>query len=306
MTTLGAQPGGPGLDPTILPGSGRPVGTPGVTLAKLAAKLVRVMGAISHIPKRGHNDFFNYDYATEADVSDAVRKALVAEGVVLIPSIEDVRERDVLTRRNQKEVVTTVTMTFTFIDGESGGSLTFRMSGAGQDGGDKGIMKAITAATKYAALKSLCLPTGDDPEADNDTPLASPAPMGNGGRGRRASTVSSGRDDAPPDDVPWPDDAPPDVAPTRSAPPARQSAPRPAREPNRPRPEDCISEGKLKRLHAIMQTKCRDYEWEFEQLREYVKRHVAEQFGLEHLSDIPWRGRTYEDICTWIEGLGAP
>src|SRR5262247_2456505 len=168
MTTLGAAPGGH-LDPVILEQSGRPVvASPGATLAKLAAKLVKVMAAISHIPKRGRNEFFQYDYATEADVADAVRKALVAEGVVLIPSIEDVREREVLTRRNQKEVVTTVTMQFTFIDGEHGGVLTFRMSGAGQDGGDKGIMKAITAATKYAALKSLCLPTGDDPEAEAD------------------------------------------------------------------------------------------------------------------------------------------
>jgi len=298
MTTMGAQPGGPGMDPL----SGRPVASPGATLAKLAAKLTRVMGAISHIPKRGHNDFFNYDYATEADVADAVRKALVAEGVVLIPSIEDVREREVLTRKNLKEVVTTVTMLFTFIDGEHGGVLTFRMSGAGQDGGDKGIMKAITAATKYAALKSLCLPTGDDPEAD-DTRTATPAANGR----RAAAPASPPADDSPPDDAPWPDEPPPEAAPTRPAPPARRAAPpRPARDPNRPRPEDCISEGKFKRLHAIMQTKARDYEWQFDELRECVKRHLAQQYGIEHLSDIPWKGRTYEDICTWIEGLGAP
>src|SRR5262245_50920007 len=37
---------------------------PDTRLAKLAAKLVRVMGAIGHIPKRGRNEFFGYDYAT--------------------------------------------------------------------------------------------------------------------------------------------------------------------------------------------------------------------------------------------------
>lgn len=308
MTTMGAAPGGQ-LDPLILQQPGRPVASPGATLAKLAAKLVKVMAAISHIPKRGRNEFFQYDYATEADVADAVRKALVAEGVVLIPSIEDVRERDVLTRKNQKEVVTTVTMTFTFIDGENGGSLTFRMSGSGQDGGDKGIMKAISACVKYAQLKSLCLPTGDDPEAD-DTPGATPA--ANGRRG--TAPAATRREEPPPDDAPWPDEPPPEpppdeVPPVRSAPsPARRPPPpsRPAREPNRPRPEDCISEGKLKRLHAIMQDHARNYEWEFEALRDYVKQYVAEQYGLQHLSDIPWRGRVYEDLCTWIEGLGAP
>src|SRR5262245_329089 len=300
MTTMGAQPGGPAMDP------GR-VASPGATLAKLAAKLVQVLAAISHIPKRGRNEFFQYDYATEADVADAVRKALVAEGVVLIPSIEDVRERDVLTRRNQKEIVTTVTMLFTFIDAENGGTVTFRMSGSGQDSGDKGIMKAISACVKYAQLKSLCLPTGDDPEAD-DTPTPTPA---NGRRG--PAPAATRREEPPPEDAPWPDEPPPEpppeeVPPVRSAPPpARRPPPaRPARDPNRPRLDDCISEGKRKRLHAIMQTKARDYEWEFDELRAYVKRHLAEQYGIEHLSDIPWRGRTYEELCTWIEGLGAP
>ena len=271
---------------------------------KLPAKLVKVMGAISHIPKRGHNDFFNYDYATEADVADAVRKALVAEGVIFIPSVEDVREREVLTRKQQKETVTTVTMLCTFIDGESGGSLSFRMAASGQDGGDKGIMKAISACVKYAALKSLCLPTGDDPEADDTTPVTA-APT-NGQRTAPIPQRESPSPSPPPwEDTPWPDDesspGPPErtVAerPTRAAPP---------REPNRPDPEDCISQGKLKRLHAIMQTKARDYEWEFEKLREYVKQYVLTQFRIEHLSDIPWKGRTYEDICAWVEALGAP
>src|SRR5262249_36706217 len=63
-----------------------PLPTQSAILGKLAGKLTRVMGAISTIPKRGRNEFFNYQYATEADVADAVRKALVAEGVVLIPS----------------------------------------------------------------------------------------------------------------------------------------------------------------------------------------------------------------------------
>src|SRR5262245_50824493 len=241
MTTMGAAPGGP-FESLILQQPGRPVASPGATLAKLAAKLVKVMAAISHIPKRGRNEFFQYDYATEADVADAVRKALVAEGVVLIPSIEDVRERDVLTRKNQKEVVTTVTMTFTFIDGESGGSLTFRMSGAGQDGGDKGIMKAISACVKYAQLKSLCLPTGDDPEGD-DTPTTSAAANGR----RTMAPAATREDEPPPDDAPWPDEAPPEEAPPPRATPPRRAAPaRPAREPNRPNPETCISEGKLK------------------------------------------------------------
>jgi hypothetical protein len=276
------------------------------SLGKLAGKLVKVMAAIGHIPKRGRNDFFNYDYATDADVADAVRKALITEGVLLIPSIEDVREREVLTRKNQKEIVTLVTMEFAFIDGETGQMLKFKMAGSGQDGGDKGVLKAITAATKYAALKSLCLPTGDDPEADDD-PHTRTAPT-NGHRTAPAPQRESPSPSSPPwEDTPWPDEesspGPPDHNPLPDRAP-RTSAP--ARDPNRPDPDDCISQGKLKRLHAIMQSKARDYEWEFEKLREYVKRHVAERYKLDHLSDIPWKGRAYEDICAFVEALGAP
>ena len=40
---------------------------------------------------------------------------------------------------------------------------------SGQDAGDKAVMKAQTAAIKYAYMLSLCIATGDDPEADSKT-----------------------------------------------------------------------------------------------------------------------------------------
>jgi hypothetical protein len=41
--------------------------------------------------------------------------------------------------------------------------------GSGQDVGDKAVMKAQTAAIKYAYLMSLAISTNDDPEADSRT-----------------------------------------------------------------------------------------------------------------------------------------
>ena len=57
-------------------------------------------------------------------------------------------------------------MEFKFIDGETGEEITFKMSGSGQDAGDKGIFKAISGAQKYALMKAFMIPTGDDPEQD--------------------------------------------------------------------------------------------------------------------------------------------
>ncbi len=317
---MSAHPVGPPIepDPPLPRAGGRPPSPP--PLAKLAAKLVKVMGGIGHIPKRGRNDFFGYDYATEADVADAVRTALVAEGVVMIPSIADVREREVLTRKNQKEIVTTVTLDVTFIDADSGQTFTFQMAGAGQDGGDKGIMKAVSAAVKYAQLKALSLPTGDDPEADDgpDRVAAQPAPppraparepgSDDAPAPYRVRSAVPARDAAPPwQDAPWEDDVQPAPPPPRREPPrARERTPAPARDPNRPRPDDCISEGKHRRLEAIIAEKARDYGWEQGQLRDYVHRYLVERYQIAHTTDIPWRGSTYTEICEWVEGLGAP
>jgi hypothetical protein len=33
---------------------------------------------------------------------------------------------------------------------------------------------------------------------------------------------------------------------------------------------------------------------------------MLKKFGIAHTTDIPWRGSTYQDICEWVEGLGAP
>src|SRR5262249_7303534 len=153
-----------------------------------------------------------------------------------------------------------------------------------QDGGDKGIMKAISACVKYAALKALCLPTGDDAEADSEPDHREPA--ANGRRTADAPTRESPSPSSPPwQDTPWPEDESSADSERSSADRTRVSdraapkRPAPARERNRPRPEDCISEGKVKRLHAIMQTKARDYEWEFDALRAHVKWYVLDRYG---------------------------
>ena len=54
----------------------------------LIVKLAEVMAAVERIPKRGHNDFHHYDYATEADIAATVRAELASRHIMLIPSIE--------------------------------------------------------------------------------------------------------------------------------------------------------------------------------------------------------------------------
>ncbi len=139
------------------------------TTRTLAQKLLGVMERVTYIQKRGKNDFHGYKYATEADVAEAVRAALIAEGVVIIPSLVNRSSRDIVTARGKTETVTSVRMLYTVMDVASGDKLDFEMEGDGQDPGDKGVFKAITGCTKYALMKLFHIPTGDDPEGDTKT-----------------------------------------------------------------------------------------------------------------------------------------
>src|SRR5262245_7034441 len=209
------------LSDTLTLGPVPVVAPPTNHLGGLAAKLVQVMGSVATVPKRGHNTFHNYDYALEADVSEAVRHAMVEARVVMIPSLLDIREREVQTRQQRAEIVTTVIMRYLIIDADTGATLEFQMPGSGQDAGDKGLAKAITAATKYAQLKAFQLSTGDDPEADDAEQV------------EREPGADEGNEEAP-----WgaeaDDELPPDTSPTA------------------PAQTDCISTGKVKRVYALL------------------------------------------------------
>ena len=138
-------------------------------MKNLAKKLLNVMDACSHVLKNGENSFHHYKYATSADVLEKVNAALVENGLcsIAVPEILDVVE--VTNLKGNIERLATVKMDILLIDKDSGETVTLTGIGSGQDGGDKAVMKAQTAAIKYAYMLSLAISTGDDPEADGKT-----------------------------------------------------------------------------------------------------------------------------------------
>jgi hypothetical protein len=138
-------------------------------MKNLAKKLLNVMDACSHVLKNGENSFHHYKYATSADVLEKVNAALVENGLcsIAVPEILDVVE--VTNLKGNIERLATVKMDILLIDKDSGETVTLTGIGSGQDGGDKAVMKAQTAAIKYAYMLSLAISTGDDPEADSKT-----------------------------------------------------------------------------------------------------------------------------------------
>lgn len=136
---------------------------------KIAKKLVNVMIECGHIAKNGLNSYHQYKYATAEDVLLKVNTALTKNKIasVVIPEIASMV--DVTNLKGNTEHLVTVNVQIKLIDSESGECVDLFGIGSGQDAGDKAVMKAQTAAIKYAYMMSLCIATSDDPEADTKT-----------------------------------------------------------------------------------------------------------------------------------------
>lgn len=132
------------------------------TIKTLAGKMAKILGEVSRIPKSGRNMFQNYDYATEADVLDAIRPLLSKYNVALFFDCVDVEELD-----NNR---TRVRVQIELVCGDSGEARSSFAFGEARDADrngktqDKGIYKAITGAMKYWMFKTFLISTGDDPE----------------------------------------------------------------------------------------------------------------------------------------------
>lgn len=141
-------------------------------MKQIATKLTKIMQACSYVQKTGYNKFHGYKYATAADVLEKANEAMAENNVAcqVIPKL--IEFRDVTTAKGAIEHLATIEATVNLIDNESGETLALVGIGSGQDAGDKAVMKAQTAAIKYAWMMSLNISTGDDPEADEKTDLS--------------------------------------------------------------------------------------------------------------------------------------
>lgn len=124
-----------------------------------------VMQEVDYVQKKGENDFHGYKYATEADVLDRLRPAMVKHGLILIPSVAQVSNIDQFGN-------TTVSINYTLA--HVSGAVwpqPITAAGAGNDRnkngvGDKGVYKAITGANKYLLFKLFQIETGNSEPED--------------------------------------------------------------------------------------------------------------------------------------------
>jgi hypothetical protein len=144
----------------------------------LVTKLAEVMAEVERVPKNGHNTNHGYDFVTEADITQAVRRAMSSRKLMMVPTVEKTSFGDLPTKAGGNLKLCTMSVRFDVMDGESGELLSVTVVGQGSDSGDKSAYKAMTGATKYALLKLFLIPTGDDPENEKPVKPQPPPPPG--------------------------------------------------------------------------------------------------------------------------------
>jgi hypothetical protein len=134
----------------------------------LLKKILEAAKAVGVIEKDKRNAFHKYDYASIEAIAAATGQELMSRGVLLIAAEDETSDRQRQTNQGEA-TVTTVRLSFRFIDVETGESLTIPWVGRGEDPADKGVSKALTDARKTFLIQQLNLVRGDDTEGDPET-----------------------------------------------------------------------------------------------------------------------------------------
>jgi hypothetical protein len=127
------------------------------------------------ISKARKNTQQNYNFRGIDDVYNALAPVLARNGLVILPRI---LRRECVERTTQKGGVlfyVTVEAEFDFISAHDGSKHTVRTFGEAMDSADKATNKAMSAAYKYAAFQTFCIPTEGDNDADATTHEVAPA-----------------------------------------------------------------------------------------------------------------------------------
>lgn len=120
--------------------------------------LAEIMGEVGYLQMDSTNDFHKYKYASARKVLGVVNAELSKRGIC-VSSSSSVRHYEA------GHAVVHVQLRLTRGDEY----IAMEGLGEGADKGDKAIMKAMTAAVKYALSSGFLISWGNDPEADSET-----------------------------------------------------------------------------------------------------------------------------------------
>lgn len=133
--------------------------------------IAAVASEIAHdgISKSRRNQQQGYSFRGIDDVYNALAPVIAKHGLVILPRCLN---REVTERANKSGGVifsVTVDAEFDFVSSHDGSKHTVKTYGEAMDSADKATNKAMSAAYKYAAFQTFCIPTEGDNDADATT-----------------------------------------------------------------------------------------------------------------------------------------
>lgn len=131
-----------------------------------------VMGdlAASGIAKDRKNAQQGYSFRGIDDVFNALSPLMARNGLAMLPRVLQRTVTERATAKGGTLFYVVVDCEFDLVCAEDGSKHVIRTSGEAMDSADKATNKAMSAAYKYAALMTFCIPTiGEDNDADATT-----------------------------------------------------------------------------------------------------------------------------------------
>lgn len=146
-------------------------GTAGIANAGVYAKIATITGILAQhgIAKdrtASGGGGSSFKFRGVDDVYNALAPLLAQHRLVVVPRMV---ARECVERRSAKGnalFYVTVEAEFDFVSADDGSTHTARTFGEAMDSGDKATNKAMSAAYKYAAFMTFCIPTEGDPDAE--------------------------------------------------------------------------------------------------------------------------------------------
>lgn len=129
------------------------------------------------IAKGRRNEQQGYAFRGIDEVFNALSPILAAEGLVILPRMLNRTVTERSTAKGGVLFYVTVEAEFDMVAAEDGSKHTVRTFGEAMDSGDKATNKAMSAAYKYAAFQTFCIPTDGDNDADATTHEVAPAKL---------------------------------------------------------------------------------------------------------------------------------
>lgn len=148
---------------------------PAVPVREVTMNVYNLIAKVSHdlcqhgISKDRKNAQQSYNFRGIDDVYNALAPIISKHGLVILPRVmrREVSER--MGKSGSSLFYVVVEAEFDFVSSHDGTKHTVKTFGEAMDSGDKATNKAMSAAYKYAAFQTFCIPTEGDNDADATT-----------------------------------------------------------------------------------------------------------------------------------------